>query len=166
LKADSDTAPPEPGAEVAEGQKPGPESTGVSHEAPEEQQSTRTVEQAPTPEESAERAEKQSEGISPEPLDESVESGKEPDSSPMPQKESPKGKDDEDSVVDHAVSLDDKVELKFDLSSKENDTEKILTVDQTIDAIKKKTVKCPKCGTMNYAIRWYCENCETTLSSL
>ena len=166
LKADSDTAPPEPAAEVAEGQKPEPESAGVSHEAPEEQQSTQTVEQAPTPGESAERAEKENEEISPEPLDKSVESGKAPDSSAMPQEEAPKGKDDKDFVIDRAVSLDDKVELKFDLSSKENDTEKILTVDQTIDAIKKKTVKCPKCGTMNYAIRWYCENCETTLTPL
>ena len=166
LKAGSETGPPEPATEVAEGQKPEPEGIGVSHETPEEQQSTQTVEQAPASGESAEKAEKESEQISPEPLDESVESGEAPDSSAMPQEEAPKGRDDKDSVIDHAVSLDDKVDLKFDLGGRDNDTEKMLTVDQTIDAIKKKTVKCPKCDTMNYSIRWYCENCKATLTSL
>ncbi len=64
------------------------------------------------------------------------------------------------------LPLDGKIELTLDLDRTELDPQKILTVNQTIDAIKKKTVKCPNCGTMNYAIRWYCENCEATLTTL
>ena len=69
-------------------------------------------------------------------------------------------------TLERAVSLDEKIELSLDLDRSDGDNRKMLTVDQTIDAIKKKTVKCPVCGTMNYAIRWYCEKCEATLTSL
>jgi len=56
--------------------------------------------------------------------------------------------------------------LSFNLEDRGGDTERLLSVNQAIDAIKRKTVKCPSCGTMNYAIRWYCEKCEATLTSL
>ncbi len=50
-----------------------------------------------------------------------------------------------------------------------NISELLQTLGAT-DASRKKpkvpSVKCPNCGTMNYAIRWYCENCEATLASL
>jgi ribosomal protein S27AE len=171
LKAESETADeslPEPPAEVAEEEKPEPESTEISQEALEEEQQPReTMEQAPEAQETAERSEEQSEEISPEPVDQSAEKQDEvPDSSTKPQEETQEGEDEKDLVTDRAVSLDEKVELGFDLGGREDGTDKLLTVDQTIDAIKKKTVKCPKCGTMNYAIRWYCENCEATLTSL
>ncbi len=63
-----------------------------------------------------------------------------------------------------AADLDDGVELTADGEAGEGEV--LLTMNQTIDAIKKKTVKCPNCGTMNYAIRWYCEHCESTLTAL
>ncbi len=69
-------------------------------------------------------------------------------------------------TVKRILPLDDRIELTLDLDRSELDPQKILTVNQTIDAIKKKTVKCPNCGAMNYAIRWYCENCEATLTTL
>ncbi|HUU26614.1 MAG TPA: hypothetical protein VM123_02275 [archaeon] len=75
------------------------------------------------------------------------------------------GRKDEEKI-ERVVSLDEKIELSLDLDRTGNEFQKVLTVDQTIDAIKKKTVKCPVCGTMNYAIRWYCENCEATLTAL
>ncbi|MEA2062447.1 MAG: hypothetical protein U9P14_02005, partial [Gemmatimonadota bacterium] len=64
-----------------------------------------------------------------------------------------------------ALSLDEKLAITMG-DDGQGDTEGVLSVNQTIDAIKKKTVKCPVCGNMNYAIRWYCENCEATLTSL
>ncbi|MBN2290719.1 MAG: hypothetical protein JXQ83_15400, partial [Candidatus Glassbacteria bacterium] len=64
-----------------------------------------------------------------------------------------------------ALSLDERLELSLDVGRMDDESQ-TLSVNQTIDAIKKKTVKCPSCGTMNYAIRWYCENCEATLTTL
>ena len=61
---------------------------------------------------------------------------------------------------------DEGVEFNLSGDGGDSDIEVQLTMNQTIDAIKKKTVKCPECGTMNYAIRWYCENCEATLTAL
>ncbi|MFH1069891.1 MAG: hypothetical protein V1794_09775, partial [Candidatus Glassbacteria bacterium] len=84
-------------------------------------------------------------------------------------KEKDQGEEDEPVAefhIERAASLEDGIELKLDFEGEEGEADKLLTVNQTIDAIKKKTVKCPNCGTMNYAIRWYCENCETTLTSL
>ncbi len=69
-------------------------------------------------------------------------------------------------AVEVAVDLDDGVELIDGGEAADGEAEVRLTMNQTIDAIKKKTIKCPNCGTMNYAIRWYCENCESTLTSL
>ncbi len=65
-----------------------------------------------------------------------------------------------------AADLDDGVELTTGGEAGDSEGEVLLTMNQTIDAIKKKTVKCPNCGTMNYAIRWYCEHCESTLTAL
>jgi len=64
-----------------------------------------------------------------------------------------------------ALSLDEKLEISLDVDRMDGDSQ-ALSINETIDAIKKKTVKCPSCGTMNYAIRWYCENCEATLTAL
>jgi len=66
---------------------------------------------------------------------------------------------------ERALSLDEKLEISLDVDQMGNESQ-ALSVNQTIDAIKKRTVKCPVCGTMNYAIRWYCENCEATLTAL
>lgn len=71
-----------------------------------------------------------------------------------------------DKAAKRVLPMDDRIELTLDLDRSELDPQKILTVNQTIDAIKKKTVRCPNCGAMNYAIRWYCENCEATLTTL
>lgn len=166
MAADSEIDQPEPAEEIAEGQKPETESAGVSQEAPEEQQSSQDAEQLPTETESAEEAGMESEEIVHEPPAESGKPGEEPDKSAEPPEEVPEERDEKDFVIERAISLDDKVELEFDMGGGDNDSEKMLTVDQTIDAIKKKTVKCPQCGAMNYAIRWYCENCEATLTSL
>ena len=68
--------------------------------------------------------------------------------------------------LEPVVSLDERIELSLNLEDRGGDTERLLSVNQAIDAIKRKTVKCPSCGTMNYAIRWYCEKCEATLTSL
>ncbi|MBW7997833.1 MAG: hypothetical protein FVQ81_14940 [Candidatus Glassbacteria bacterium] len=75
------------------------------------------------------------------------------------------GSDDERTMANVAVDLDD-VELTAEGESGDKEAEFLLTMNQTIDAIKKKTIKCPNCGTLNYAIRWYCENCEATLTAL
>jgi len=134
-----------------------------------EQPPPEAVEQAPAPAEEAESVEKgkpESEEIRDEILDESGKGAEVLGTDQKVQEEAPEAADEKDLVMGHAVSLEEKVELDFDLSDKDDKEEKILTVDQTIDAIKKKTVECPKCGTMNYAIRWYCENCEATLTSL
>ena len=64
-----------------------------------------------------------------------------------------------------AFSLDEKLEISLDVDQTGNESF-VLSVNQTIDAIKKKTAKCPVCGTMNHAIRWYCENCDAALTAL
>jgi hypothetical protein len=64
-----------------------------------------------------------------------------------------------------SLSLDEKLAISLDIDQMGEESQ-VLSVNQTIDAIKKKTVKCPVCSTMNYAIRWYCENCEATLTAL
>ena len=179
-QADSETAIeslPEPAEQLAEEEKPEeePESTGGVEEALEEleqQPSPQTGEPAPLPEEqSAEKAEELiEEPGSPEPpSEEPVEPAEEQlpaGTIELQEEDIPEGEDERDFVAERVVSLDEKVELEFNLGEKADEAEKILTVDQTIDAIKKKTVECPKCGTKNYAIRWYCENCEATLTSL
>lgn len=75
-------------------------------------------------------------------------------------------KDDHAATVRRPVPPGGKIELTLDLDRNGLDPQKMLTVNQTIDAIRKKTVECPNCGTMNYAIRWYCESCEATLTTL
>lgn len=76
------------------------------------------------------------------------------------------GQDEPLGAAEVAVDLDDGVELTDGGEAGSSEAEVLLTMNQTIDAIKKKTVKCPSCGTMNYAIRWYCESCEATLTAL
>jgi len=173
LLAESETAdetPAEPAEEVAEKEEPEPESTEISREALEEEEPAReTVEQAPEDQETAEMSEEQSGQVGCEPMDQETaaeEQDEVPDSSTKQQEEIQQEEDEKDLVTERAVSLDEKVELEFDLDGKQDGTDELLTVNQTIDAIKKKTIKCPRCGTMNYAIRWYCENCEATLTSL
>ena len=63
------------------------------------------------------------------------------------------------------ISIEDEISIEADPSRQEDDGQ-LLSINQTLDAIKKKTVKCKSCGTLNYAIRWYCENCEEPLTSL
>ena len=65
----------------------------------------------------------------------------------------------------NVISIDDEIAIEADPSRQEDDAQ-LLSINQTLDAIKKKTVKCRNCGTLNYAIRWYCEKCEEPLTSL
>ena len=82
-------------------------------------------------------------------------------------REPPEAEEEPDKLdLEPVISLDERIELSLNMEDRSGETDKLLTVNQAIDAIKRKTVKCPACGTMNYAIRWYCEKCEATLTSL
>ncbi len=73
----------------------------------------------------------------------------------------------ERSIEVNRLALDDRLEINLEFDRPDpGDGRRLLTVDQALDALGKKTVRCPVCGTMNFAIRWYCENCEATLTSL
>ncbi len=88
-----------------------------------------------------------------------------PAESPQETDTRPEGEETPAPDEEKALSLDEKLEISLD-SDQMGNSSQVLSVNQTIDAIKKKTVKCPVCGTMNYAIRWYCEKCEATLTAL